>query len=82
MIEPWHTFALHRPREREEPAQLWTSVAKRLGSEGSCGKISLARSVLVHLMAHNVMTVDPDNKVKPWLYGQIWVGITEDLEAE
>jgi hypothetical protein len=34
------------------------------------------------MYAHNCMTVDSHDKVKPWLQRKLWVFVAEDLETE
>jgi hypothetical protein len=33
------------------------------------------------MYAHNCMTVDSHDKVKPWLQRKLWVFVAEDLES-
>ena len=77
-----NTFALQRPKFTLLPAQLATSVAKRLGSGLSCMKQS---SSSLHLTSdawtYNVSTIYADNEVKPGLNGQLCIGILEDLKS-
>lgn len=80
-VEARRTFALHRSREREDPAQLRTSVANSVGSGLSCTHVSCRSSVPL-FDSYNKVAIDTNDEIEPWLYRHICIGIAENLEAK
>jgi hypothetical protein len=76
------TFAFHKVKVTVEPAQLRTSVAKRLASGLSCLEVNPSSRFLQALRPYYLPPVYANHEVVPRLHGHLVIFVAQDLKAE